>query len=233
MAAADLLFAMCLRHRGVHVENYGFLVPGGQPWGADELAQEFVVNFHQAYDALLSGSGGDPLVRSPYWDAQPPPLHGCLLVAHPVESPGHLGRVHAAVLAARRREVSPLGRPRSCLPAPLALARQAEVRIRAPGGSTKQFWSSGLLAGLDRCLRRRPSPRCEWRALSGQCLGLSLYEPGRTAADCASACCSSGDACEVFQFNIEEGCWLGSRLGCPEQGAAEPGRWEGAVKSGA
>eukprot|EP00435_Cladocopium_sp_Y103_P016165 s1568_g4.t1 len=105
-AMEDVIFALCLqRQLDIQVKSYGFLKPMTHrhlldPAAEPELAtQEIVVNFHQARDELLDRrrAPGEPLQRFIHWDAQPPPLHGCIMVAHPVENETDLHEVHALI----------------------------------------------------------------------------------------------------------------------------------------
>lgn len=73
------------------------------------------MNFHQARDELLDAlrPPGAPLKRFAHWDAQPPPLHGCILVVHPVENETDLLQVHGSILRdAIAQEELLLGRSR-------------------------------------------------------------------------------------------------------------------------
>ncbi|CAL1153070.1 unnamed protein product [Cladocopium goreaui] len=104
-AMEDVIFALCLqRQLDIQVKSYGFLKPVTHrlwdPAAEPELAtQEIVVNFHQARDELLDRrhGPGEPLQRFMHWDAQPPPLHGCIMVAHPVENETDLHEVHSLI----------------------------------------------------------------------------------------------------------------------------------------
>ena len=140
--------------------------------------------------SISLGAGEALQFRSEYWDAQPPPLHGCLLTAHPVAAAEDVLRVHDAVAAdsagegaAELRPLSDPGR-RGCVPNPMSLARQAEVRLSAHGWG-KKFWSEPQVHALDRCFRRHlaSAPRCDWDPLpAGQCHGLSHYPPAAASA---------------------------------------------------
>lgn len=223
----DVIFSVCLRNRGVSVMNYGFVAQGSSFFQAGELDQEVIVNFHQARDALMASADGSPLQRSAFWDAQPPPLHGCLLIAHPVEDAEDLARVHDVVSS------GPLARSRGrCVPTPMALARQAEVRLAAPGNAVKVFWAPAQLTELNLCFRRAlgAPPRCDWEPLPEQCFGLSFFAPAASAAECAAACCRSGRDCNTFQFREPEGCWLGQPTGCQAVVVGSFG-WQGGTKS--
>lgn len=224
----DVIFSVCLRSHKVAVMNYGFLAQGSSFLLAGELEQEVIVNYHQARDALMASADGSPLQRSAFWDAQPPPLHGCLLIAHPVEDADDLVNVHKAVSS------GPLASSRGrCLPTPIALARQAEVRLAAPGGAMKNFWAPAQVEILDRCFLRGMGahPRCEWEPVPEQCFGLSFFAPAASVAECAAACCRSGNECNTFQFRLPDGCWLGQHMGCQAVVAGTAGHgWEGGMK---
>mmetsp|Transcript_50830 Transcript_50830/g.91350 ORF Transcript_50830/g.91350 Transcript_50830/m.91350 type:complete len:501 (+) Transcript_50830:47-1549(+) len=295
-AMEDVIFALCLKRRlGIEVKSFGFMasvrIRDDGFFVDDEMAdvvdsQEIVVNFHQARDELLEAAHtGEPLQRQIFWDAQPPPLHGCIMIAHPVENASDLYEVHSAITAeaaiqatrfaalesaaeevataaaaaaavvARTSTSSIWGSPQvqekldlqkairkqslltarrsgrgRCVPAPLAAARQAEVRIAAPGSHLKVFWTPDQLRDLDQCLIHAtgPSPRCEWDLTNEQCYGLSHYRPALNAEQCAAACCRSGSHCTMFQFRHEEGCWLGSFHFC--QIMPSDSDWQGGVK---
>lgn len=224
----DVIFSVCLRSRQIDVMNYGFLSQGPAFFQAAELDQQVIVNFHQARDALMASADGSLLQRSAFWDAQPPPLHGCLLIAHPVEDAEDLINVHEAVSS------GPLARPRGrCVPTPMALARQAEIRLAAPGGAVKNFWTPAQVKVLDLCLLRvmGAPPRCDWEPVLEQCFGLSHFAPAASAAECAAACCRSGEDCNTFQFREPEGCWLSPAAGCQAVVAGTAGQgWEGGMK---
>ncbi|CAK9057130.1 unnamed protein product [Durusdinium trenchii] len=256
-AMEDVIFALCLqRQLQIEVQSYGFLRPAATSSDVVEhfAAQEFVVNFHQARDELLDEERrpGEPLKRFQHWDAQPPALHGCLLVAHPVENETDLLKVHALVerdaLAQHlrlndpwfygREEKAPVellqglraGRAR-CALSPMVLAKQAEVRLSAPGDrAPKAFWSPDQLSSFYTCLVEAAGPprRCDWHPVFEQYFGLSFWPVARTPEDCAEACCRSGDACSLFQFHEEEGCWLGRRE--ESQAIESEKRWYGGVK---
>lgn len=258
-AMEDVIFALCLqRQLDIQVKSYGFLRPMTSRYAQNaedpELAtQEFVVNFHQARDELLDQERlpGETLKRFMHWDAQPPPLHGCVMVIHPVENETDLHQVHlmiqrdliatnealAMVEALRPFKVFPellregtrAGRGR-CALTPMVLARQAEVRLSAPGSEAKAFWTLDQLTAFSRCLAHATGPpgRCDWHAISQQHYGLSFWPVAATTAQCAEACCRSGAECTLFQFNEVEGCWLGR----VEYSEAIPGEsiWHGGVK---
>lgn len=241
-AMEDVIFALCLqRQLDIQVKSYGFLKPMTHrhfwdPAAEPELAtQEIVVNFHQARDELLDRrrGPGEPLQRFMHWDAQPPPLHGCIMVAHPVENETDLHEVHSLIsraalaqhhalallegdvprdleAAEQLREGSRAGHGR-CVLTPMTLARQAEVRLSASGSDAKAFWTSDQLATFSRCFEQAIGPvaRCDWQSISEQHYGLSFWPMARSVNDCAKACCRSGADCSLFQFNEEEGCWLG------------------------
>lgn len=259
-AMEDVIFALCLqRQLDIQVKSYGFLKPVTHrlwdPAAEPELAtQEIVVNFHQARDELLDRrrGPGEPLQRFMHWDAQPPPLHGCIMVAHPVENETDLHEVHSLIsraalaqhhalallegdgtrdleAAEQLREGSRAGHGR-CVLTPMTLARQAEVRLSASGSDAKAFWTSDQLATFSRCFEQAIGPvaRCDWQSISEQHYGLSFWPMARSVNDCAKACCRSGADCSLFQFNEEEGCWLGLL----EYSQAIPSEklWHGGVK---
>lgn len=232
-AMEDVIFALCLKRQlGLQVSSYGFLLPssaGNMDFDTQVLKQEFIVNFHQARDELLAQveAPGQPLQRFIYWDAQPPPLHGCLIIAHPVENETDLHKVHAAVLQDTQLQVAHLAQvprlppPRllvgerpgraQCAPSAASLARQAEVRLSAPNTEAKAFWTSDQLGNLSSCLAAAlgPAPRCEWSSTSAQFYGLSHWPPARSVDECVEACCRSGAECSLFQYQVDQGCWLG------------------------
>lgn len=235
-AMEDVVFAMCLRRQGIEVKNYGFFAPGSHYLAHDEVAQELIVNYHQARDSLINSSDGSPFQRKLFWDAQPPPLHGCLLMAHPVEWPEDLPLIHNVVSRGPRNR--PGDGPLRCVPGPMELARQAQVRTLAPGAVTRIFWEGPQLEDLDRCFQRTlvAPQRCEWAPLTQQCYGLAHYTPAASAAACAAACCRSGGHCLLFQYRAEDGCWLGEpgltwENGCRAVVADSDGDgWDGGVK---
>eukprot|EP00747_Dinoflagellata_sp_TGD_P058374 gnl/TRDRNA2_/TRDRNA2_151095_c0_seq1.p1 gnl/TRDRNA2_/TRDRNA2_151095_c0~~gnl/TRDRNA2_/TRDRNA2_151095_c0_seq1.p1 ORF type:complete len:260 (-),score=44.39 gnl/TRDRNA2_/TRDRNA2_151095_c0_seq1:107-832(-) len=230
----DVVFAVCLKNRGIEVMNYGFLSITGSFDVLSDVNQEFIVNFHQARDALLGSIDGSPLERSLYWDAQPPPVHGCLLVAHPIEAAEDMEWVHSAVIAGPRSKPHNQYSGGSCVPTPMRLALQAQVRISAPGGNVKDGWDIEHQQALDRCFLRNfgAPPRCEWAPLPAQCYGLSEYKPANDSAEaCAAACCRSGDGCNTFQFREGDGCWMSESHGCEAVvwGTEDQG-WQGGEK---
>ena len=51
--------------------------------------EEFILNFHQVGEAVLRAAEEGPdaeIERQIHWDIQPPRIHRCLLVVHPVET---------------------------------------------------------------------------------------------------------------------------------------------------
>eukprot|EP00930_Biecheleria_cincta_P015491 TRINITY_DN1290_c0_g2_i1.p1 TRINITY_DN1290_c0_g2~~TRINITY_DN1290_c0_g2_i1.p1 ORF type:complete len:465 (-),score=78.58 TRINITY_DN1290_c0_g2_i1:47-1441(-) len=254
MAMEDVMFALCLKKKlKIEVQSYGYLLPSGpavrrrikeeeqeesfdEPRSAD--AQEFVVNFHQARDQLFeSARTGLPLERMVFWDAQPPRLHGCIMVAHPVENASDLQQVHAIVSAheaPKARGQKRRSARSSCVPSPIDLAEQAEVQLSAPGTTRKAFWSEAQLSSIARCFASAEgaSPRCSWEATTDQCYGLRHFAPAKSSGDCATACCRSGMACRMFQFREDQGCWISDMDSCivMEQVAEESLRWQGGVK---
>jgi len=237
-AMEDVAFAACLRSQGVAALSYGF------------LSDEIVVNFHQARSALLNCSAGELMRRSPYWDAQPPPLHSCLLVAHPLEDVE--GMIQAHALIERHQDVlnppvhwsvhhgwEPIGQT-SCVPSPMRLARQYEIVLGAHGGIAKRVWATEQLGALDICAMRMfvdnlaltatHNRTCNWKAEPRQCNGLSHYPPAISLAHCAESCCRSKSQCGTFQFKQGRGCWLGEANYCELLlPATDSENWEGGV----
>lgn len=229
----DVIFAVCLKQIGVEVTNYGFLAHGVTEQVLamhDDHTLEFVLNFHQTKEALFKSSDGSPLQRSFYWDAQPPPIHGCLLVVHPVDDPEDLEHLHRVVSDPDGPRARPAG---GCTPSPMQLSQQSVVSIRAPGSKPKPAWDHEVLVALDRCFqqRRGAPPRCDWEPLILQCYGLTPYSAAASAPACEAACCRSGEACSVFQFKEDLGCWLGGiGGGCQIVEGTEEHGWQGGIK---
>lgn len=214
-AMEDVAFAMCLMNRGIKVLNYGF------------TSAEFIVNYHQAREALLN-STGDDIERSLYWDAQPPPLGPCLLVVHPVE--------HAEDMPVIHSRLSGEESSKDCNHSPMILARQSEVKLHASKSELKPFWQPDQVSILGRCFSDsgRHSSKCEWRPVKVQCLGLAHYDPADSVTSCADACCAS-EECGLYQFKSDLGCWLGewdTTEACELHGAADTdiSDWEGGAK---
>ncbi|CAJ1356783.1 unnamed protein product [Effrenium voratum] len=115
------------------------------------------------------------------------------------------------------------------VPSPMALARQAEVRLSAAGAPVKAFWTPKQLEQLSQCLvHSLGKKRCGWTEIREQHYGLSYWPPAQSSDACAEACCRSGADCSLFQYRADEGCWLGRWE--ESQAVASDKVWQGAVK---
>jgi len=76
-----------------------------------------------------------------------------------------------------------------------------------------------------RLIERKDSTSCtfEEETLTGQCYGLGVKKPPKTAGGCEALCCLT-EKCEVWQFREDKGCFIGKSHNCDKDVTAWTGR---------